>query len=420
MAPDAINGVGKVSIPVPPGAKPATEAAPTEAAAKPEGDKSWYSRVGDMFGNAVDAVTGPSMSAIAAAASPFTFGLSSLYDYASRVWTKSSQVKTQAFLDANLAKFTPAGQAALKKLQAEGKLDMVDPGWNNLRDNLDAYLKGGGDIAAAEAALAQIANPVGTIEQATEHACVAATIQLAIARDNPAQYFQMATALAATGAAKLPNGDTIQVSEKNLAWIDAQGLTGDARTNALFQAALMDYASDGGYDMAEDLVTTKEEHMTTVMHGLRPAQARKLNEALLQTPVLDATDMLKRLAAAVLEGGSREGATVDALLAAVEEAKKGGHGGVLVVVSAGNEIIELPPGVRNMLPPEDRTVPRYHMVLVKDVKDGQVTFVDPTGQTRTESLEDFARRICTDESVYVGAGGSYGTGASTSGGRGGR
>src|SRR3989338_6927602 len=48
--------------------------------------------------------------------------------------------------------------------------------------------------------------------------------------------------------------------------------------------------------------------MTTVMHGLKPAQARKLNEALLQIPTLDAADLLKRLAAAILGKGSAQGA----------------------------------------------------------------------------------------------------------------
>ena len=96
-------------------------------------------------------------------------------------------------------------------------------------------------------------------------------------------------------------------------------------------------------------------------------------------------------------------------------AKDGGHGGVMVVVSAGREAVELPPGLRGLLAEEDRSVPRFHMVLVKDVKDGEVTYVDPAGQTRTEKLADFAARICLDENVYVGAGGGYGSGGSTSG-----
>ncbi len=419
MSADAINGVSKAVPPVAPVApRPQAATAQTGAAPASPADASWVRKVGDVLGSARDAATGPTMASIAAAAvNPFS-GIGGLIAQAVRVWTKASQVKTQAFLDANLTKFTPAGQAALKTLQAQGKLELVDPGWQNLRDNLDAFLKGGGATAVAETALAQLVNPEGTIAQAREHACVAAAFQLAIARDNPAQYFQMASDLATTGAAKLPNGEVIQVSAKNLAWIDAQNLAPNERQNAIFQAALMDYASGGGYDIASDLVTTKDaENTTTTMHGLRPAQARKLNDAVLQVPTLEGPGFFARMAQMVGYGSSQAEAAAESLTDAYAAAQEGGHGGVMVVVSAGSEEIELPPALRRFLPEADWRVPRFHMVLVKAIKDGQVTFVDPTGQTRTEKLEDFAKRICLDESVYVGAGGSYGTGGGSTGGR---
>lgn len=419
MAPDAINGVNKVVPPAAPAAPRPQGAAPAAAAAPAQGaDASWIGKVGDVLGNAASAVTVPSMASLAAAAASPLGGLGSMVARAIRVWWGASQMKTQAFMDANLQKFTPAGQAALKALKAQGKLEMVDPGWNTLRDNLDAYLKAGGDPAKAEPVLAQLARPEGTIIQAREHACVAATVQLAIARDNPAQYFQMATDLAASGEAKLPNGEVIRVSAKNLAWIDAQDLPPAERTNAIFQAALMDYASGGGYDMASDLVTTKEaENVTSTMHGLKPAQAQKLNEALLQVPTLEGPGFFDRLLEKIGYGSTPAEAAAESLTDAMAAALEGGHGGVMVVVSAGLEEIDLPPALKRFLPQEDWRVPRFHMVLVKGVQDGQVTYVDPTGQTRTESLADFSKRICQDESVYVGAGGTYGSGAGSTGGR---
>lgn len=418
MAPDAINGVSKVVVPPVPGAaKPPAAAPAAEAGAQEARDASWVGKVGDVLGGATGLVAAPSMAALAAAAVSPLSGLGEMVARAVRVWTKASQVRTQAFLDATLPTLSPAGRQALQALAAQGKLEAVDPGWSNLRDNVDAHLKGGGDRAIVEAVLAQLARPEGTVVQAREHACVAAAFQLGIARDNPAQYFQMATALAAGRPAALPSGEAIAVSPANLAWIEAQGLPPAERLNAIFQAALMDYASGGGYDIASDLVTTRDEEakLTTTMHGLRPAQARKLNDALLQVPTLDGPGLFARIAAAVGYGDSPLEAATESLVTAVAEAVEGGHGGVMVVVAAGHEAIDLPPGLRNQLPPEDRVVPRFHMVLVKGLEDGRVTYVDPAGQTRTEPLEAFAARICLDEGVYVGTGGTYGTGASTSG-----
>lgn len=422
MAPDPISGVSKIVPPAAPApARPQAAAAAAEAAPASPADASWVAKVGDVLGSARDAVTGPTMAAIAAAAVSPLSGIGGLIAQAVRIWSKADQVKTEAFLEANLAKFTPAGQAALKTLKAQGRLELVDPGWQTLRDNLDGFLKGRGDVAVAETALAQLANPEGTITQAREHACVAATFQLAIARDNPAQYFQMATDLASKGVAKLPGGEVIRVSARDRAWIDAQRLPPGERLNAVFQAALMDFASGGGYDIATDLVTsTDEENVTTTMHGLKPAQARKLNDALLQVPILEGPGFFSRIAALVGYGSTSAEAASESLTDAFTEAGEAGHGGVMVVVSAGSEEIHLPPLLRRVLPEEDWRIPRFHMVLVKGLADGRVTFVDPTGQTRTEKLEGFAKRICLDESVYVGAGGSYGTGGSSTGGRGGR
>lgn len=413
---DAIGNVNKVVIPPAPGARPAVDpVAPLATAAAPAQDESWLTKAGDMLGAARDYV--PSLSTIAAAAAPVTSGIAALASWAVEVWTKSSQVKTQAFLDANLAKFSPAGQALLKQLAKDGKLDMVDPGWNNLRDNLDGFLKAGGDVATAEAILQQIARPEAAIVQANDHTCVAATMQLAIARDNPAQYFQLAADLATKGAATLPGGQIIRLSERNQAHIAGQGLAGEQRLDAIVQAALMDFASDGGYDMASDLVTTKEDWGSSILDGLKPAQARKLNDALLQLPIMDPADLAQQLLKAVIGDIAVSAATADALLACLAQAKAKDHGGVMVVVSAGSVPLELPPGLRGMLGPDERRVPKFHMVLVKGVEDGVVTYLDPAGATKQEPLADFVARICTDEAVAVGG---YTGSASTGGSSGGR
>lgn len=415
---DAINGVNKSVVPQAPVARPIGEVAAKATAAAPaaSADAGWFAKVGDVLGSAKNYV--PSMKAIAAAAAPLTGGLSTLASWAVEVWTKSSQVKTQAFLDANLAKFSPSGQALLKQLAKSGALDMVDPGWNTLRDNLDTFLKAGGDPAVAETLLAQVARPDDAIAQATNHTCVAATMQAAIARDNPAQYFQLATELADKGSMSLPGGQVVTLSERNRAHIEAQGLVGGAKLDAIFQAALMDFASDGGFDMASDLVTTQEAGGSSVLAGLKPAQARKLNEALLQMPVMDPGDLARQVLQAVINGGQIGAITTDALLACLAEARKGDHGGVMVVVSAGSLPVELPPILRGMLPEDQRRVPKFHMVLVKSVEDGMVSYLDPAGTTRQEPLADFVKRICTDESVAVGTGtGPAPTGGTRPGGR---
>jgi hypothetical protein len=241
----------------------------------------------------------------------------------------------------------PAEREQLKTLLASGKLA-------GARD-----LTLGGDLLANLAKLATeplgpgverrdvldqairaIADPA-SITQGAAQTCGAATAQILLAKENPAEYVRILAGLAsAAGKVQLISGNTIS---RPASW-DRAEIPGAA--NQLLQTAFMSYAA-GGYDAATDTRADGQK-------GLYASEQAFLQEGLLGK----ATDTLHGNGDDVMERIAADANAGKAVSVLIEDEGRG------------------------------------HYVQVKAVKDGKLTYVDPRdGQERTVDAAGFREKI---------------------------
>jgi hypothetical protein len=331
-------------------------------------------------------------------------------------FAKADQAKTDKFMEKHGDALGESGRAGVEKLAGDGALSAIDKEWGNLRDNLAGYMQSEKDPKVATAVVEQLSNP-DAIAQMTENGCAAATLQKALAESNPGQYFQIATDLATTGKATLPNGDKLAVSKENQKAIDSQEMPIGDRINAAFQAAAMDFANGSHqYSAADDRSHEKTEDTELTYAGLNISQATKLNEALLGTPTLDQEALKNHIFDTIdaqADKPQEDKVSVDDMLmenvkSQFDQAKDGGAPGIFVSLHSGSERI----GPRGL---DDAVVSYHHMVMVKDMDaKGNVTIVDANGLEAQMSKAEFASKVSqSNEADAYGGIGNTGTMAAT-------
>lgn len=275
-------------------------------------------------------------------------------------------------------------------------------------------------IAAALAA--HLARPDTVCQVPGKSTCVAATVQKALARQNPELYSLIVSELVVLGSARLPNGAALSISKANLMWIDAQNLTPERKLNALVQAALMELGASGeGYMLAGDAFAATPGKAP----GLSLDQARKLIETLLKAPVLDPRDLKAKWDGHYKAKGETPPSDPLATTPSRELVRKllaGAEAGTFAVVRARDdegallrdrdgrpflEEQEEDEESRRKHPPK-----KSHMVQIVAVDDaaGTVTYIDALGTQRTVEAASFARimLMTTRSSELEGIGSSFG------------
>lgn len=258
------------------------------------------------------------------------------------------------------AKLSPEDRDALRGLLERGKL-------NGGRD-----LQMRGDLLANLARLAtqpmgagidrrrvlsdavRAVSDASSITQGAAETCGAATAQILLARQNPAEYVRILAGLSSTeGQVTLVNGNTIS---RPANW-DKADIPGAA--NQLMQTAFMDYAA-GGYDVATDTRADGQK-------GLYASEQAYLQEGLLgkasETVHGNGDDVMERIAAE-----ANAGKAVSVLIEAPSDGPRAGNAADGQRVTSG----------------------RGHYVQVTAVKDGKVTYVDPRdGKAHTVDAGEF-------------------------------
>jgi hypothetical protein len=133
------------------------------------------------------------------------------------------------------------------------------------------------EISKAAAAIASQIDPLAAIQQADgKNTCAAANKQEAMREHDPRAYSQMVKDLKEHGAATMPNGQKIHLSQTNADYIDRQDISECDKDNMRVQAALMDYANQTEeYDMERDLSVGADG---STRQGLTEDQMRRLDE----------------------------------------------------------------------------------------------------------------------------------------------
>ncbi|HEY9766094.1 MAG TPA: hypothetical protein V6C82_07000 [Chroococcales cyanobacterium] len=239
------------------------------------------------------------------------------------------------------------GREALKGLLLDGKLS--DPG---LLDNLSklatqplaAGMKRGELLSST---LGEIADPA-SINQGNRQTCAAATAQILLAKENPAEYARIVAGLASPkGKVVLANGQTLE-RDKN--W--KQDNSGRSITGSLTQSAFMQYAS-GGYDSASD------SRADGAGQGLYADEQDKLLKALTG------------------ENNQSVSGNSDEIMAQLAKATKDGHS-----IAATLQVTD---------PNTGRVI--GHSVSVEKIEEGKVSYLDPHEGRKTVSLSEFQAKI---------------------------
>ncbi|MFN3429550.1 MAG: hypothetical protein ACK46X_06325 [Candidatus Sericytochromatia bacterium] len=303
-----------------------------------------------------------------------------------------------------------AAQAAAQKAAAEAAAKLAAQAAQTLGGlkpaggTADAAEAKPQDLAKAALAIANQADPLAAIEQAAgKHTCAAANKQEAMREHDPKVYNQMVKDLKENGAATMPNGQKLYLSQTNADYIDRQDLPESDKDNMRVQAALMDYANQTEeYDMEKDLSIGDDG---ATHQGLTEDQMARLDQLDNTTTTADAgqTEAIAAVAVALdmlnpFNGVNGDHAEVlsDHVQAAVKDAAREGQ----------NLTMALDTG--------DGDKHAYTIVGVSDGGD-TVTVRDTAGE-QTLTKEEF------DEAVTVAEGdvGEDGSGGRTSGRAGGR
>jgi hypothetical protein len=255
--------------------------------------------------------------------------------------------KQQKQYEAVAAKLDNAGRANLERLLVEGKLPgaMDKVGEGNLLDSLSklATQELGAGINRSEVlsqTLQAVADP-SSITQGAALTCGAATVQIMLAKESPAEYARLMAGLAgADGKVKLAGGKELV---REAGW-NASQIPGAA--NQLMQTAFMEYAT-GNYDSVNDLRADGKK-------GLYVDEVAFLQEGVLGRAVTEV-----------------EGNSDDVMLKISGQANSGKPVSVLVEGEGGG-----------------------HYVQVTKVKDGKLTYIDPRdGQEHTVDAAEFQKQV---------------------------
>ena len=238
------------------------------------------------------------------------------------------------------------GRAALKGLLLDGKMSagLLDNLSKIATQPLAAGMKRGELLSST---VREIADPA-SINQGNRQTCAAATGQILIAKEDPAEYARIVAGLASPkGKVVLANGATLE-RDKN--W--KQDNSGRSITASLTQSAFMQYAS-GGYDSATDSRTDGAGQ------GLYADEQDKLLKA------LTGKDRQS------IFGNSGE------LMNQLEKATKDGHS-----IAATLQVTD--PNTGKVI---------GHSVSVEKIEDGKVTYLDPHEGRKTVSMAEFQAKI---------------------------
>lgn len=298
-----------------------------------------------------------------------------------RVTTEAT--KAAAFVDRWKGKFNEQGQVLLERVANNTSPDGI-----RLRQQVNRYLKQGGNAETAHAIMKQLSAPDTYIGQANEMTCAAATAQKALAHKDPAKYFRIMADLAGDGQTKFPGLGEIAASKESIKDIKREDFNKTQELNALMQAALMEkFNGKATYDFSEDTSVSRNLFgMKKERKGLSAEQAESLTETLVQCETTD-PDHLKRLLHEGEKRGARRGDILKSYLnRANERAEEKDDPGFFLAIHSKKGVA--------------------HMVLVRDVNTeaGTVTFEDARGRKRTRSLDGFVGRIAATNNVDVGGG----------------
>lgn len=294
--------------------------------------------------------------------------------------------KTQAFMDKHQKDFGPEGQKLLQKFQADGTLDKTDGEGSTLRQKLEGFLDKGGKPKEAYCLLRQIAHP-DTINQVNQNTCAGATLQKALAEQNPAKYFSVMTKLADKGHAKLPGGIELTVSKDARQDILKSGMGMAERMSSYFQAAATEYANGrASYDFSTDTskVDKKGNQDDETFKGVFLSHARDLNQALLDAKTIDPAHLKAGLQAAKDQGVGRTQAIAQFVQDRVTRDQGDGQLGTFLAVKGQHHH-------------------KAHMMLVTGV-DAQGNFhvQDATGRERVWSPDKLAEKVVLEGGDKVG------------------
>lgn len=296
---------------------------------------------------------------------------------------QAEQARTQAFVDKASGQLSDAGAQTLERLQANGRLDARDSSGSNVRDQLDSFLREGGDPAMAEGIMQQIANPVGEIRQLRDETCVAANNMQAMAQQNPAEYFRMAAELGTSGRTTFPDGQKLELSPETQAYVEKASGSPAERASAAMQAALMEFANGArDYNMASDTSSGSidlpfiGDISLGSQQGLSIEQAQSLQDALGTSPTFDPRSLADA-------SDQKRG---DALQSAIDSARGDGFMGVQVPMHA------------------DGGGDAYHMVEVRGMEGDTVKLYDVVQQRvypmdRQDFMDNVGWDITADDDI---------------------
>jgi hypothetical protein len=299
-------------------------------------------------------------------------------------YTRSFKDNTQDFIKKH--NWGPNGRAVLEQMANDGKFAQMDPQMNNLLNHVERYLDKGGRKDLAMTLLKQIADP-DSIQQANQNTCAAATLQKALATQNPAKYFRMMTQLCDEG--KTHVGDTHLVTTKaNRADIQAAGIPLDQRASAYFQAAATEFANGTAtYDFDRDKSTLdrKGTKGDKEFSGVGFNRAKQMNEILMGAPTIEPDRLKDHIEAAKARGATRTHAIHWYVKDKAQEASEANQPGVFLAVKSVKH--------------KDKA----HMMLVKGTDEhGNFKLVDANGKERTWTPQQMADRVILTENKNIG------------------
>ncbi|MFN3429078.1 MAG: hypothetical protein ACK46X_03890 [Candidatus Sericytochromatia bacterium] len=299
-------------------------------------------------------------------------------------YTKSFKDNTQAFIAKH--NWGPQGKAVLVQMANDGKFAQMDPQMNNLLNHVEKYMEKGGRKDLALTLLKQIANP-DTIQQANQNTCAAATLQKALATQNPAKYFRMMTQLCDDGKTQV-GGVELTTTKANRSDIQAAGIPMDQRASAYFQAAATEFANGAAtydFDRDKSKVDRKGTENDKEFSGVGFNRAKEMNEILMGAPTIEPDRLKDHLEAAMGRGRSRTEAIHWYVKDKVKEATEADQPGVFLAVKS--------------LKHKDKA----HMMLVRGVDEqGNYKLVDANGKERTWTPQQMAERAILTEDKNIG------------------
>jgi hypothetical protein len=360
---------------------------------------------------------------------------------------KGRSAETQALLDRTAKSFKPRAQEKLTQLADAGVLDApAKRGEPTLGAQIARFLDRGGDPKLAGDTVELIADAGGG-RQCRANACAAATVEGNWAKSNPSEYFRAATDLATKGETTLKRGKDgktevkLRVDEplwggkagtRNKAWI-ADNKEGSEAIQASVQAALMNHASAGYYDIKGDKFVTRGGW---TKYGGSPTEetvgVSTQELAKLQDEIGGAVFGVKLNERMAVFGSSKVGIRRETIF---HRDIDGELDDLRDATAAGNRVstvIKLPQDAPKDAPKDslaafllnrntrDQAQQSAHAVTVTNVTDGEITFLDPEGGPLTvarkmfrEWMEDVDMNAIDDGGI--GTWGTYSTTRTTTG-----